>query len=390
MNPAPAKSTEHTTLRSIEVFPVRLPLKATFTFASGSAGKAGDGAPHIFVRVRDDDGAEGWGEARPVPGWSYETPDSVVTTLRKHITPALQDMPVTDLHGMHQRLHRALGRGPAMGQPIARSAIDMALHDLLARRAGVTMRQWFGGAPDRRTIALSYTVTAHEAGEARDQVAAAREDGFAHFNFKAAVAPRTDVAVAQAVRAAAGDDAFVWADANQGYRLDQARRVADKLLDAGADVLEQPLPADQPALMRALRAACRIPLAIDEASVGASEFFHYAAEGLVDHLVLKITRSGGLRPSAQQIAVAHAAGLPMLVSGLTDALLTKVAACQLAAAHGFDGPAALNGTQFVDESELFPDKTSIEQNGTVTLNDRPGLGIEPDVDALTWYASKNE
>jgi muconate cycloisomerase len=75
-------------------------------------------------------------------------------------------------------------------------------------------------------------------------------------------------------------------------------------------------------------------------------------------------------------------GLPLLVSGLTDSLLTKVAVCQIALVYGFDSPAALNGSQFIDETALFPDKSRFESGGNVHLGSEPGTGIEPDPDAL--------
>src|SRR5205823_2426701 len=103
---------------------------------------------------------------------------------------------------------------------------------------------------------------------------------------------QSDRAVARAIREAAGPSAFVWADANQGLGPHEAMVVARGLADAGVNVLEQPFPADQFQLMRRLRASCPIPLAVDEASVSPADFFHYAAEGLVDYLVLKVTRSG--------------------------------------------------------------------------------------------------
>jgi muconate cycloisomerase len=156
-------------------------------------------------------------------------------------------------------------------------------------------------------------------------------------------------------------------------------------MEAGVDVLEQPLPADQPHLMRRLRDACALPLAVDEASVSAADFFGYASQGLVDYLVIKLTRSGGIWPTLAQIGTAHSAGLQLLVSGLTDTLLTKVAACQVAAAFGFEGPAALNGSQFVDESALYPDKSRVEVDGAVHLGDEPGIGVRPDERSLRRF-----
>ncbi len=303
------------TIDRIEVFPVRLPVVKTFQFASGSAGTAGGTAPHVFVKITDSQGEVGWGEGRPHAAWSYETLESVTTTIRGYLGPALIGLPVSDRWGLHQRLHATIGRGPSPGQPVAKAAVDMAVHDLCARAAGLSLRSFLGGSDERATVALSYTVTAHDADDARAEVHEACRAGYRHFNFKAAVAPATDVAVARAIRETAGAEAFVWADANQGFVLPDARRVVGPFAEIGVDVLEQPMAADRLHLLRQLRQTCSLPLAVDEASVGPADFFAYTAEGLVDYLVVKVTRSGGIWPTLQQIAVAEAASarsrLPM-------------------------------------------------------------------------------
>jgi muconate cycloisomerase len=341
----------------------------------------------VLVKLTDSDGCHGWGEGRPVPQWSYETLESVTTTLRGYLAPAVLGMPVTDRLDLPRRLHAAIGRGPSPGMPIAKAAIDMALHDLLARKAGLTLRESLGGSRERREMALSWTITAHTVEELRADWDEGRAGGFRHFNFKAALTPATDRGIADRLCDWRPDGGFVWADANQGYRLHAARLAAADFRAAGVDVLEQPLAADQFEQMRALRASTDLPLAVDEASVGAADFLRYAAAGLVDYLVVKVTRSGGLGPSQTQLAVAAAAGLPLLLSGLTDGLLTKLAASQLCLAHGFAGPAALNGSQFIDESLLYPDKAAVEADGRLTLPDRPGIGVEPDPAGLAALAA---
>lgn len=377
------------TLQKVEVFPLRLPVTRTFRFSSGSAGQAGETAPFVLVRLTDSAGEVGWGEGRPLPQWSYETVEAVVSTIRGYFAPLLPGLEITDRWGLHERMQGAIGRGPSTGFPIARAALDMALHDLCARAAGQTLRGYLGGSSERREVALSYTLTAHEESDLRHEIDEARGQGFRHFNFKAAVASERDVAMAKIIRQAAGPQAFVWADANQGLQPHEALMVARGFADAGVNVLEQPFPADQLHLMRHLRQQAPIPLAVDEASVSPADFFHYAAEGLVDYLVLKVTRSGGLWPSLHQLAVARSAGLPFLVSGLTDSLLTKLAACQLALAFGHAGPAALNGSQFLDESLLYPDKAAIEYDGTVHLGEQAGIGIQPAPRALEQFLAKD-
>jgi muconate cycloisomerase len=271
--------------------------------------------------------------------------------------------------------------------PVAKAIVDMAVHDLCARAAGLPLRCLLGGGPERRRVALSYTLTAHDPGAAREEVASARAAGFRHVNFKVAVEPRTDAAVAAAVREAAGAAAFVWADANQGLTMPAALALVPGLADAGVDLLEQPFPADQAHLLRALRPHCPLPLAVDESSVSPGDLFAHAAGGLVDYLVLKLTRSGGVWPSLAQLRVAEAAGIPFVTSGLTDGLLTRLAGCQVAAAFGSTGPAALNGGQFLDESALYPGRADVESMGEIRLPDTPGIGVEPDPHGLAELAT---
>jgi len=376
------------TIAKIEVFPVRLPMKKLFSFASGTAGTFAQGAPHVFVKVTDSDGAFGWGECRPVPGWSYETLETVVTTLKNYVAPAVVGRDVWDRGGIFALLNRVVGQGVTTGQPIARAAFDMALHDLCATLAGVSLRQFVGGSGAKAQLDFSYTLTEHSVEEVRRAIENAQNEGFKHFNFKPGVDLSTDAEVAHAIREAAGPDAFVWADANGGLQLHQARKLAKQFYEVGVDVLEQPLAPNQLLQMKALREGCPIPLAVDEASVSASDFFQHAAAGLVDYFVLKVTRSGGIWPSLDQLAVMRAAGLPFIVSGLTDGLLTKVAAGQLAAAFGTAGPLALNGSQFVDDTALFPQKEEFEHGGTLFLPDTPGIGVAPDEAALQKFAAE--
>jgi muconate cycloisomerase len=366
-----------------------VPITAGFRFASGSAGAAGERASIVLVRITDGEGRRGWGEGRPMPSWSYETQGTVTGTIRDHLAPALIGLDVTDLRGLHRRMQAVVGRGPSTGQPVAKAAIDMAAHDLLARSLDLPLRCLLGAGPERRSVALSYTVTEHRPGPAAEEAARATGLGYRHLNFKVGLGSGGDVELARALRRA-GPGAFLWADANQGYGLAEALRGAPGLLDAGVDLLEQPFPADQPWLLERLRSVPTPPLAVDESSVSPSDFYRYAASGLVDLLVVKLTRSGGIGPTVAQLEVAAAAGLPFATSGLTDGLLTKMAACQVAAAFGSEGPAALNGTQFIDETALYPGKAAIEHDGSVHLDATPGIGVEPDLQGLRELSAEED
>src|SRR5947209_17473471 len=132
-------------LTAIEVIPLRLPFREEFRIARGAVGSPEAGAPHIYVRVTADDGGEGWGEARPSPRWSYETPESVVSTVRDYLAPVLLGRDPWDLRGLHAAMDGEIAPGISIGAPIAKCGVDMAVHDLLARKAGVPLSQFLGG-----------------------------------------------------------------------------------------------------------------------------------------------------------------------------------------------------------------------------------------------------
>ncbi len=374
------------TLEQIEVFPAQVPVTRTFNFASGSAGSAGTQARIVFVKVTDSDGCYGWGEARPHPQWSYETPESLVSTLRQHLAPAVKGLCIWDRQQLHERMHAAVGRGPSTGMPLAKAALDMAVHDLCARAAGLPLRAFLGGTTESTEMPLGWTVAVKDAEAGREEIQEAVAQGFRHFNFKVHGDFERDKTLIRMAQTHIPAEGFIWTDANQSLPFTQVVRLARMLEEEQVAVIEQPLAADQMHLMKRLRAMTALPLAVDESCVSPGDFFHYAAEGLVDYYVIKLTRSGGIWPTLLQLGTACSAGYGLLVSGLSDSMVTKVAACQTAAAYGYKDPAALNGSQFMDDSILFPTKSKVEHDGSIHMDDTPGIGIEPDEDALRQHS----
>ena len=274
------------TIDRVDVFPTRLPVVKTFEFASGLAGMAGGTAPHVFVRMTDSAGEIGWGEGRSHPAWSYETLESVTTTIRAYLAPAVVGLPLTDRWGLHRRMHQAIGRGPSTGQPVAKAAVDMAVHDLCARASEMSLRSYLGGNDDRHSVALSYTVTAHDGEAAAHEVREARRAGYRHFNFKAAVAPATDIAVACAVRDAAGPDAFVWADASSSSRASPPARLRNNPRMAGIKDVAKKAAVSITTASRVLNHVdYPVAAATRQRVVAAARELHYSPSALARALV---------------------------------------------------------------------------------------------------------
>ena len=76
-------------IAALETFVLEFPFRSPFLIAGGVAGHPGQPSARIFVRLQSEDGAVGWGEATPTPRWTYETTETIVSTLSRYLAPAV-------------------------------------------------------------------------------------------------------------------------------------------------------------------------------------------------------------------------------------------------------------------------------------------------------------
>lgn len=368
-------------IESVEIFPCGLPFRGSFKIAGGTIGQTGDRVPHIFVRIRDSEGFEGWGEARPSRHWSSETEETVTTTLQKYLAPAILGKPVTDIQAIDAILHREIAGSVTVGQPIAKSAINTALYDLLCQRLNQTLRRYLSPSPTKG-ITLSWTVTGSTLPDVEKSIEAGLQAGYQNFNFKLGIERNLDREIPQFLRRRL-PKAFLWADANQAYDLQTAVEVSQDLATAGVEVFEQPLKASNLVDLRELKRRSGVPVAIDEPICDPDFLSTLIRLEALDIFVLKVTRSGGIGPSIRMLEMARHAGLGILGSGLTESRLGLAACAQLLAAYGITKPAALNGPQFLAE-DVVADGVRI-MGDSVELSDRPGLGVLIDLQKIERF-----
>ena len=163
----PLDKPPHMKITAVEVFLLNFPVKAVFVLAGGVAATPGSPSPRVLVKVSTDAGVAGWGEATPTPRWTYETSETIVTTLRRYVAPAVIGLEAWDLDSVHRAMERAINPGVTMGSPLAKSAVDVAIHDALGRARGVPVYALLGRR--RRTqFDLTWMITTQNPGEAPD------------------------------------------------------------------------------------------------------------------------------------------------------------------------------------------------------------------------------
>ena len=359
-------------IRRVEVFPVRYLVARHFKFLTQG------GRPAAFVKVTCEDGASGWGQSVPIPTWSYETLESVVSTVEKYLAPVLVGRDPFDIAGAHTAMNRAISPSFSTGMPIAKAGVDLALHDLAGRLRHQGLADQWGRRPLER-LTLSWTVNPASLEETERLVEEGRKRGYRHFNTKVAPDAKYDVELCRRVRRLA-PKCFLWADANGGYDLPSALEAAPKLAEAGVNVLEQPLPANRLTGYRELKKQGALPIIMDEGVVSSVELVEFIRLGLLDGLALKPARTAGLWDARRQVEIVQEAGLMFLGSGLTDPDVALAAAVQLYCAYGLKYPAALNAPQFLEGSYLK--KPLAVRNGEIAFPRGPGLGVEVDEERL--------
>jgi L-alanine-DL-glutamate epimerase-like enolase superfamily enzyme len=359
-------------IERIELFTVRYPTKGYFKFFVGPDKKYGRGA--VIVKITASEGTVGWGQSVPSPMWSYETLETAKVVLRDYLAPALIGHEPLDIDGAHKALDLALAPGFSTAMPIARSGLDMALHDLAGKLEDRSLSQMWQ-RPRGGPLKLSWTVNARTLDEAEKVIDTGFKNGYSNFNIKVAPDPKFDIALAELVRKRA-PECFLWADANGGYDRRTALDVAPKLADAGVDVFEAPLRPNHISGYQELKNQGALPVLMDEGVVSPVELTEFIRLKMLDGVAMKPSRCGGLAPAKKQIEIIINEGLMWLGSGLSDPDISLAASLALYGAYGLSKPAALNGPQFLT-ADILAEPLEIK-NGSATVPSGPGLGIHVD------------
>lgn len=369
-------------IKDIEIFPLNLPMLQNFSISGGQVGNQNIGAPHVYVRLVTTDGVEGWGEARPSHRWSYETIESVVSTIQNYFVDELKGLNVLETKKIHQVMDGQIASGLTRGQPIAKAAIDMAFMDAAAKSINLPLsRLWLTEPMDK--IKLSYLISVNNVAEAEEKAEIAKREGYSGVDVKIGINPKQDVEILKTIKNIV-PDMFFRVDANQAYQLKEAMQLCKEMEAIGIDVFEQPLSANDLQGHAKLRAFTTIPIALDESVWTPEDVIRAIQMDACDTIVIKVTKMGGLSKAMECGMIAKAAGKDLLGGGLTESTLALYGSAHLFHALDIKTPVDLNGPMFLKDD---PSKEiAMIKAGEVEIPVQPGIGWEVDTKKLEQYS----
>jgi L-alanine-DL-glutamate epimerase-like enolase superfamily enzyme len=306
----------------------------------------------IWVRLRDAEGHEGWGEAAPTRFYG-ETPESVLSALNLYAAAMPADP--FDIEESERRWEALLRLNPA-----ARSALSAALHDLVGKRLGVPVYRLWGLDPAKAPRS-TFTIGLDTEERIRAKVREAEQYPI----LKVKLGTDRDLEILRAIRETTAKELRV--DANCGWTVKRAIAMLPVLQEYGVTVLEQPLPPDDLDGLAAITRSAAIPVIADESCKTAADIPPLV--GRVDGINIKLAKCGSLREALRMIAVARAHGLMVMVGCMIESSLGITAAAQvtpLVDLVDLDGAALLADDPFTG--------ASIDR-GQVCLPSGPGLGV---------------
>jgi muconate cycloisomerase len=266
---------------------------------------------YVLVRVRDDTGREGLGEASVTSVWSGETQAGTIALVHEVLAPLLVGADPFDIEWLSRRLDRA-----AFANSFAKGALEMALLDLQGQSLGVQVYRLLGGHPGHAEgIRLKFVVGAVEPELAAQRARRMVERGWRAIKVKVGrhPHPQADVDRLHAVREAIGPQTWLSVDANGGYTVDQAVWVAPRLEKLDVALFEQPTRRGDHAAMAEVRSRSGIPIMADESVFTPQDAIDVIRARAADVFSIYPGKHGGIRPTQHIARIAEAAGIPCTI-----------------------------------------------------------------------------
>jgi L-alanine-DL-glutamate epimerase-like enolase superfamily enzyme len=347
------------------------------TYAHGSyvmsGGRAVDVLPSTVVRIRTDEGLDGFGETCPLgPTYLAAFGEGARAALRE-LAPALVGLDPTKVASVNEAMDGAL-----RGHGYAKSAVDVACWDVLGKATGQPVSTLLGGLR-QDSFPLYVAIPLGPAAEMVDHVRARIGEGIHRFQLKLGADPREDAARVAAVVEATGDEEIVIADANGGYRLQDAVVAARLLEDMPRTYYEQPCASLEECLY--VRRLTTVPMILDESITDAHSLLRaWSAQGM-EAINLKVSKVGGLTKAKLIRDLAEELGLRLTIEDTWGGDLVTATVAHLAASTS---PGALFTVSFMNDWTLehVAGYEPRSERGIGSAPTGPGLGVEVDLELL--------
>jgi L-Ala-D/L-Glu epimerase len=342
----------------------------------------------VVVRVRDESGAEGFGEGQARPYVTGETVEGLLDHVARVLWPGFAGREVSELAGAEDLrvLHDLIpGLAPAglIAANSSRAALEVAIVDCALRRQGRSLGELL--PPRRSRLTYSGVITAGTLEATLQHARRLKLVGLTQIKIKVGLGD--DVARVAAVRELFGPAASLRLDANGAWTLAEATEVLNAVAVFDIAAVEQPLPRGPVSELARLRQAVPVPIMVDESLVTLEDAAALIEARAVDYFNIRVAKCGGFDRSLEIARRATAAGIRLQIG-------SQVGETSILAAAGRHLAATLEEVAFVEGSfgtlllteDVSADSVRFGHRGEAPLLRGPGLGVAVLEERLRRYA----
>jgi L-alanine-DL-glutamate epimerase-like enolase superfamily enzyme len=352
------------TITGLSLHPILFRLKQPYTIAY----EAVEAVENVFLRLDTNSGITAFGCAAPDLAVTGETAADVLEMsdlLREHLIGEDPLRPVYLLEKLRPFLK---------GHPATQAMVDMALWDLIGKKAGLPVYRMLGGY--RTSMMTSITIGILPLDEALKHAGEYLRQGFRSLKVKGGIDVGEDVERMIRIRELAGKEIELRFDANQGYSVADTIAFVNRTRAVGLELLEQPTSRDELEMLGEVTQLVHIPVMADESLLNLRDVFRIAKHGWADMINIKLMKVGGITEAMNINSVARAGGMEVMAGCMDEAALSIAAGLHFALARPNVHYADLDGhLDIVDDSSGHAIRL---ENGILFPSENPGLGGDPD------------
>lgn len=319
----------------------------------------------LILKMETDDGLVGYGEAAPL---GFVTGDSVETAFAvgKEIRSELIGQSPLALDSIHSSMDAKYAHNMAI-----KASVDIACHDIAAKRMGVPLYQYLGGSCAELVSDVTVGIDTPEA--MAEKSVQWVERGWKSLKIKLGQDIALDLERMRAIRQVVGNRIALRIDANQGWTVKDSIRIINELEALEVELIEQPVAHWDQEGLATITSAVNLPVVADESCHVPTDAARLAARREVDGINIKLMKCGGIRKAQEIDAIAKANNMFCMIGCMGESRVANVAAMHFAAAHP--------NVKVIDLDTSFYSHNDLIQGGysnvgeVCCLTDEPGIGV---------------